>query len=402
MATATDFQSLLSSPNAACYLNLSPGEWMGVKLALLQDIARSLGVGVTTLNTSGLIYGPPGLGILHYVAVPVTSGGTYVVTPGVNENGIYLDLTGDGLAAQTATGTLLANGVSITVTAVGSYLYFEGGHVGATFTGVITQDPFTPSNLLITQNVACYANLPPGMQEGIKLALLQDIVLNIPPGGGGSPWTPNVPIPGATLIEWVKGDTLTGSSGSQISDWPASAGQDLIQTPDSGANPTILTGTYFHPAARFNGTSDTMSGSGFVGPSQPVTMALVFSYKGSLSVTSTIIDFGSAAGPPNFGTSAGQFVVNAGTSVNLLATDAALHILFVTFNGASSKYAFDGAALSSISVGSDALNNLIVGALADISHFSQVDLGEILVWTGDVSGSYSEIFTYLSNRWLTA
>jgi hypothetical protein len=308
MATATDFQSLISSPNVACFSNLSPGEWMGVKLALLQGIVQALN------------------------------------------------------PAQ----------------------------------------PTDYNTLLGLSNVACFLSMPPGLQNVIKLALLQDIVLNIGTGGGGSPWTPNVPIPGATLIEWVKGDTLTGSSGSQISDWPASAGVDLTQTPGSGATPTLLTGTYFHPVARFNGTSDLMTGNGFAGSSQPVTLAIVFSYQGSLSATGTIIDFGSAAGPPNFGTAGGQFIANAGTSVNLKAADSALHILLMTFNGASSVFSFDGVSLSSFSPGTSPLINLEVGATADIANFSQVDVGEILVWSGDASSYASQIFSYLSGRWITA
>ena len=40
---ATDFQSLLSNPNVPCYLNMAPGVQTAIELALLQDIASTIG-----------------------------------------------------------------------------------------------------------------------------------------------------------------------------------------------------------------------------------------------------------------------------------------------------------------------------------------------------------------------
>lgn len=307
---ATDFQSLLSDANVACYQNASDDDFLLLELALLEQI-------VLTLNPS----------------------------------------------ATTDPQSLLN----------------------------IAQNLVPPGS----PNPASYLNLPPGFFNVIQLALLQDIVLNI---GAGSTWDPSTPIAGATLIEWLKGDALTGASGSSISDWPASTGVDAVQG-GSAAQPTVLTGTYFHPVARFNGTSDILDGNGFTGSALPVTLAIFFAYQGSLSAASTIIDFGTAAGPPNTGTSGSQFVASAGSSVNLQASDNAPHILFITFNGATSKYAFDGGPLITISLGTNAVSNLILGALANISNFSQVDIGEILIWSGDASASYTNIFNYLYNRW---
>jgi hypothetical protein len=54
---ATDFQSLLSSPNVACYSNPTPGEQMVLKLALLQQIALALNPTMST-DYQSLLNGP--------------------------------------------------------------------------------------------------------------------------------------------------------------------------------------------------------------------------------------------------------------------------------------------------------------------------------------------------------
>ena len=57
---ATDYQSLLSSPNVACYLSMPPGIQRVLELALLQEIANNIGSGGGSSTPDGLTYvGPP-------------------------------------------------------------------------------------------------------------------------------------------------------------------------------------------------------------------------------------------------------------------------------------------------------------------------------------------------------
>lgn len=299
---ATDFQSLLSSTNTACYLNAPPGMQRLFRLSLLENIANQL-------------------------------------------------------------------------------------------------SPSTPTDyesLLQSFNIPCDISASDDRTQLLRLALLQDIVLTLGTGTGGT-WTPSTPIAGTTLVEWLKGDTLTGASGSAISDWPASVGGDATQ-PVGSAQPNVLIGTYFHPVARFNGTSDIMGVTVSAAAGQPFTIALVFSYKGP-GTGDEILNGGGAGG---IGNSGGQSYIFSPTPVNLRAFDNQLHILFVVFNGAASKFAFDGAALTT-TASSPGPNNWINGALnlgaGAGSLFSQVDVGEILIWSGDTSSGYSNVFNYLNQRW---
>lgn len=58
-SVATDYQSLLSQPNVACYINMAPGIQNALMLALLQDIAGNIGPGGSS-TPDGLSYaGPP-------------------------------------------------------------------------------------------------------------------------------------------------------------------------------------------------------------------------------------------------------------------------------------------------------------------------------------------------------
>jgi hypothetical protein len=409
---STDFQSLLSSPNVKCFANLSPGEWMAIKLALLQRIAISIcpviiGPEASWTQQSG------GDQSWYFYPFTVSQGEVYVVTalPAAPQGAQVVTAQDSG---QNPAGTTLCNmststtQCSFTAPFTGAvYLYMQTGgsviNVSAWFliSGCQATDY---QSLLSMPNVACYASMPPGILPSLKAALLQLILLNGPSGGGGGgggggTWTPATPIPGTTLIEWLKGDTLTGGSGAQISDWPATVGKDATQTPSSGANPTVLIGTYFYPAARFNGTSDLLSLSGVGSQVQPVTLAMFFSYKGG-AVTSTFLGMGPAGGPATIGTAGGQFTASAGVSANIQATDSSAHILVIVFNGASSKYAFDGGALTTVNLGTDNVNLASIGAGNNLANYSQVDVGELLMWSGDASGGYTNIFNYLADRWL--
>jgi hypothetical protein len=86
---ATDYQSLLSAGNVACFTNLPPGEWRVIQLALLQAIVQQLNPSVSTdyqslLNSANVACYtnlPPGLqnvlvlALLQLIAQNIGSGG---------------------------------------------------------------------------------------------------------------------------------------------------------------------------------------------------------------------------------------------------------------------------------------------------------------------------------------
>lgn len=64
---ATDYQSLLSAPNVACYSSLPPGEQSAIELALLQQILLALSPSAKT-DYQTLLSGP---NIACYLSQPI-------------------------------------------------------------------------------------------------------------------------------------------------------------------------------------------------------------------------------------------------------------------------------------------------------------------------------------------
>jgi hypothetical protein len=252
-------------------------------------------------------------------------------------------------------------------------------------------------SLLSDPNVPCYLNMASGAQNAIELALLQDIAQNI--GTPTPSWTPQTP---GTLVEWLKADALSLSDGTSVSDWTASVGNDA--TAGGVAQPTFkLNIQNGKPVVRFNGTTNNMQIGLFSSAvNQPFTLAIAYAYRGITSSTTTIL--GGTSTITNFGTQSADFVFSAGGSIlSAGPCDNNFHIAFLVFNGASSMFALDGAPLVTVSSspGTGNLIDMTIGSqgFGGAINESQVDFGELCLWTGDGASYYSNLFSYMNNRW---
>lgn len=247
----------------------------------------------------------------------------------------------------------------------------------------------TPESLAANATAGGFTKLSDKMLWAVEAYLDCQIV------GGPGGWTPLTP---GTAIEWLKADDIQLSNGATVATWPAEVGGPGFGSGSGG--PLFITPSQNGlPVVRFNNTGiNALTVSGSIAHAQPVTIALAYKYNGP-GTNDVIFDGGGATAA--LGNSGGNLFFSAGTSVTLAASDHLFHILFIVLNGASSKFAFDGAAL-----GAMASNPGTEGAIANNiavnfndSVFCMVDIGEIIVWAGDGTSFYSQAFQYLNNRW---
>lgn len=249
------------------------------------------------------------------------------------------------------------------------------------------------NSLLAGPNIACYNSMSPGEQNAIELSLLQDW-LNNSQSSPVTPWTPNTP---GTLVEWLKADALSLSSGASVATWTANAGNNATAT--GAQEPTFITNNQNGlPIVRFNGSSNKMATASFGAQVQPFTVAMAFRDNGT---GANEIFFDDIVSSTELGASGGSFLADAGTFQALKTFDNNFHILFIVFHAASTQYAFDGAALQTVggTIGTNSISGLTLGISQPGILPSQTDIGEILVWSGNGSSFYTSAFNYLNARW---
>lgn len=293
---ATDFQSLLSSPHTACYLNAPPGMQRLFRLALLESIANQL-------------------------------------------------------------------------------------------------SPSTPTDyesLLESVNVPCCISEAEDRTQLLRLALLQDIVLTLGTGGGGTSWLPSTP---GTLVEWLKADAITLPVGSHVADWPNSHGFDATVT--GASNPMTVSPSYTSlPVVRFNVVDDGMSTGSVFNLSYPYTVAIVFN---PMSATGIVLGLGSEylleLNTTNFAMDNGSFITFGSLTQNQL------YIMFMVFNGSGTTVGINGGALTAVGNPGNAFSLTGVNLMPAATGTPSVDVGEVIIWSGDGTSFYPQAYQYLLNRW---
>ena len=239
-------------------------------------------------------------------------------------------------------------------------------------------------SLLSDQNVPCYLNMAPGVQNAIELALLQNIAGGIGGGSGGSP-------PDSTnIIEWLKADSITGiNTGNPVTTWPAVIGSN--GTSSGSARPAFFPALQNSlPMVRFDGAVTTMATS-ILGITGAVSIALAYRYQGLASAVTSIATITNTG---ILSTGGGQWSTDGGSSFGTV--DNAFHIFFGTYVGATTKYALDGAPLTT-STGASAFSGPL--NFSPLAAPSQVDIGEIIIWGVDETSNYSSIYSYMTGRW---
>jgi hypothetical protein len=194
----------------------------------------------------------------------------------------------------------------------------------------------------------------------------------------------------AGLEAWYKIDTVSGNDGDLITTWSDSSGnsRDLTRSVDDARRPSYQTNEVNGLAClRFGGTDDQMTSTVFA-VAQPLTAVMVVKQVGWIngewlfdsdavgemgvfqSTTSPRVDLwgGSSAVAANTGLVVGEW-----------------HILVAIFEGASSSLRVDGGTATTGSGGTVGLNGFTLGAKANDTVWSQIDVAEIAFYSASLS-----------------
>jgi len=218
--------------------------------------------------------------------------------------------------------------------------------------------------------------------------------INVLPG-------PAIPDSGDLQARWDATE-LSASSGTAITDWPDATGNGHNLTSSTGqAYQTDAIGG--NPVVRFDGVDDYLSTT-WPAISQPYTVFIVFQYQSIPSGFNSLSSFG-----PGLGTLENSFQADStsnwsyyagGSRVNGGTPDTNPHILSLYVNGGSTEYRLDGTQLATGDAGANDLTGVVMAARDDQSgDFSNVDIGEQVVYPMDKTGIYADVESYLSDKW---
>jgi hypothetical protein len=226
--------------------------------------------------------------------------------------------------------------------------------------------------------------------------------------GSSSPYNPATD---SSVVEWLKADAITGvSNGTSFSIWPHSIGNDAIK-PSAASQPTYSTGQQNKlPAVQFAAGSpnQAMTISGFGVLSQPYSVWVVYKFytlnaggnqlifDGLVSNNRTILE--NLKNDNRIGAFAGGTALDT----SQVFDSTSYHTAYLTFNGASSTYAFDGASSTTFTgnIGTLSMSGLTLGDKFDFSLPGDCYIGELLVQNA-IPSNPASIFTYFRNRWAT-
>lgn len=219
-------------------------------------------------------------------------------------------------------------------------------------------------------------------------------------GGGGGSYNPATD---ASVVEWLKADSLSQSDGSSVFDWTASTGLDAT-------NVSVAFAPLFHtnfknglPVIAFTNTSSQVyltTTADMATLSQPYAIWVVFKYQSLPAFPAYLYDGMDSTHRAANGFDSGttQLFAYSGTVADYQAADTKWHTAYILYNGASSKAAIDGGAQSTISIGANQLIGLCVGSDEALAHGGICYIGELIVQNA-TPANVPSIFTYFTGRW---
>lgn len=223
-------------------------------------------------------------------------------------------------------------------------------------------------------------------------------------GVASAAWAPTSP--SNTLVQWNKADALALSDGTAVSSWTATAGNAATQG-TGGSQPLFKTAVKNGlPAIRFDGTDDFLATAAWgVEQTQPYTIALAYALRAT-TVLKNFVDGINGSKRCNISTtnSGGAAVeIYCGANEPHVGTlDTSWHTLLIEVNGASTLYTFDTASEATVSStpGAQNLSGLTLGCAFDgTSGPCNVDIGEVIVWSGALSGGDKTSAVSYIGRW---
>lgn len=205
------------------------------------------------------------------------------------------------------------------------------------------------------------------------------------------------PATDSSVVEWLKADGITGlTDGQLVTTWQHTTGQDA--TGAVGFKPTYHTNIKNGlPAVLWN-NAQFLTTASFGTLTQPYAVWVVFKCSDN-AATYFLTDGTTANRAATFLDQANSaFAAYAGSTADVTAQDANWHILYVLFNGASSKWAIDGGAQQTINTGTNTFDGITLGGNQAQTLSLNGYIGEVIVQNA-TPANVPSIFTYLDARW---
>lgn len=217
---------------------------------------------------------------------------------------------------------------------------------------------------------------------------------------------PFSPLDVTGLKVWLDGDdpsTITKDGGDLVSQWDdkTSEGNDLSQATGSLQPLWIENGQNSRDIIRFDGIDNWIDRATFVGggQSQPNTVFIACTFT---TGNNTIFDTQAGGSERHLlQRSVNDHQLFAGATVNVGTVNTAFAQYNALYNTTSSQFRRNKTDVGgTISVGTNTFNGLIIGADTTPDSWSNIDVGEFLVYDNDVSDAdRDKIETYLADRW---
>lgn len=224
-------------------------------------------------------------------------------------------------------------------------------------------------------------------------------------GGGAAPAPAWSPQDMADKIAWFNAADLAGTDGSAISSWSNSftGGVASAATQATGTLQPVVQTVNGVKVARF--TSDRLTTAAFTSEAQPFTFAMLVKLNDAGGGTFRSLLYGASA------SEVGLYIANS-TDIYTVFTGAAnattqaetytggFRTIVVTFNGASTKFRYDGTEQTlSGAAGAAALTALNIGTNYAGSHPIDGDVAEIIAVGHAVTGDeLTDLETYLNAK----
>lgn len=188
-------------------------------------------------------------------------------------------------------------------------------------------------------------------------------------------------------------------------DWTEASGTSSVT--DQTGNGRDLSGTYTGPTASINGNQagefdgvDDVLSANYAALSQPNHFFAVYRWQESTSGPRVLWDSTNTSNRNYYGQNGGNRRIYAGNTVSSSSANQSAHVVSVFFDGSTSHVRIDGSQVLSGDAGSQSHDGITVGRFAPSDgNYSQMDIGELLVYPMDKTSVESDVEQYLADKW---
>ena len=204
----------------------------------------------------------------------------------------------------------------------------------------------------------------------------------------------------ATVVQWFKTETITGTNGIRFNQWPASIGNNAYAT--SGREPLFQSGAFNGRDVVYfdNSATDRYMTNATVGTlTQPYEIWFVGAATNN-TFGAYFVDGTSASGTALCYNNGTLWAMYAGATLTGSASDGNYHIFRFVCNGASSSITVDGGAATTGNAGSGSMIGATLGNTYNFTGGGRAKVGELFIRNA-VGGDTTAVRDYLRTRWAT-